>query len=115
MILKIVMLSLETKEKPYFVIRSRTNGQFKLACQMQMQSNQRTDALAKSLSTKQAEGEGFNNLHALGEKRVSFKWKQEQAMPVSSSSNDSVDPFSLKQFCLPFCFCVTKVCSNFIC
>lgn len=31
-------------------------------------SVQRMDALAKSLSTKQAEGQVCNNLHALGEK-----------------------------------------------
>lgn len=68
MISKMMTLGLETEEKTHFVIRYRTNGQFKLACQMQMRSIQRMDALAKSLSTKQAEGEVCNNLHALGEK-----------------------------------------------
>lgn len=68
MILKIIMLGLETKEKTYFVIRYRISGQFELACQKQMRSIQRMDALAKSLSTKQDEGEVCNNLHALGEK-----------------------------------------------
>jgi len=39
-----------------------------LPCQMQMRSIQKMDALAKSLSTKQAEREVCNNLHTLGEK-----------------------------------------------
>lgn len=57
MILKMMTLTLETKEKPYFVIKCRTNGQFKFKMSnANKRSIQRMDALAKSLSKKAGRG-----------------------------------------------------------